>query len=106
MGCGVRKTPCFAPFCIPQYTKTDQFTKTGSGQTQETTHKKKARRFCTGLQVVEEVCRSIEEGEGAKMPFCRHFILTMIILPRQARDKHMENSKKRCAFQTGSRFGT
>ena len=29
-----------------------------------------------------------------KRVFLRHFILSMIILPRQARDKHRENSKK------------
>ena len=28
----------------------------------------------------------------------RHFVLQTIILPRQARDKHGENSKKRCVF--------
>ena len=27
------------------------------------------------------------------------FIMKMIILPRQARDKHRENSKKRCVFR-------
>jgi hypothetical protein len=36
---------------------------------------------------------------GQKRHFLRHFILKIIILPRQARDKHRENSKKkwRCA---------
>eukprot|EP01046_Picozoa_sp_COSAG06_P018675 COSAG06_NODE_1307_length_9916_cov_99.462361_15_plen_155_part_00 len=29
-----------------------------------------------------------------------HFILKTIILPRQARDKHRENLKKRCVFRT------
>ena len=31
----------------------------------------------------------------------RHFILKMISLPRQARDKHRENSRKRCDFRRG-----
>jgi hypothetical protein len=33
-----------------------------------------------------------------KRRFLRHFILKMIILPRQARDKHREGSKTRVAF--------
>jgi hypothetical protein len=33
-----------------------------------------------------------------KRRFLRHFILKMIILPRQARDKHREKSKTRVAF--------
>jgi hypothetical protein len=31
---------------------------------------------------------------GKETPFLRHFILKIDILPRQARDKHRENSKK------------
>jgi serine/threonine protein kinase len=34
-----------------------------------------------------------------KTNLLRHFILKMIILKRQARDKHRENSKKRCVFR-------
>jgi nucleoside-diphosphate-sugar epimerase len=36
------------------------------------------------------------EVEVRKRAFLRHFMLKMIILPRQARDKCRENSKKRC----------
>jgi hypothetical protein len=37
-------------------------------------------------------------GDGKKTPFLRHFILEINILPRQARDKHQENSKKNGVF--------
>ena len=37
---------------------------------------------------------------GKKTHLLRHFTLKRIILPRQARDKHRENSKKRCVFLT------
>jgi hypothetical protein len=41
-------------------------------------------------------------GLGAKTRLLRHFILQMIILPRQARDKHKGKLKKRCTIlQTG-----
>ena len=33
-----------------------------------------------------------------KTHLCRHLIRKMIFSPRQARDKHTENSKQRCAF--------
>ena len=36
--------------------------------------------------------------EVRKTRLLRHFILKMIILPRQARDKHRENSKQRRVF--------
>ena len=34
-------------------------------------------------------------GPGEKTPVLCHFVVKMIILPRQAADKHRENSKKR-----------
>ena len=34
-----------------------------------------------------------QELLGKKPPLLRHFMLNMIVLPRQARDKHRENSK-------------
>jgi hypothetical protein len=34
-----------------------------------------------------------EAGKKTRL-FCRHFILKMIILPRQARDKHRKSSQK------------
>ena len=37
-------------------------------------------------------------GSGEKTVFLSHLCLKMLILPRQARDKHRENSKKRHAF--------
>ena len=36
--------------------------------------------------------------EGTMKALSRHFMLKMIILPRQARDTHRENSKKRTVF--------
>jgi hypothetical protein len=40
---------------------------------------------------------------GKKTHLLRHFILNMIILPRQARDKHRENSEQGCVvLQTGA----
>ena len=46
------------------------------------------------------LCEMVARGmrEVRKRHFLRHFILTMIILPRQARDKHRENSKKEWRF--------
>jgi hypothetical protein len=38
---------------------------------------------------------------GAKRHSLRHVYTKCIILPRQARDKHSENSKKRVAFRIG-----
>jgi hypothetical protein len=36
-----------------------------------------------------------------KTAFLSHFYIKTIILPRQARDKHRENSKKDAVFRTG-----
>jgi hypothetical protein len=36
--------------------------------------------------------------EGKKTCFLRHFILKMITLPRQARDKHRESTQKETRF--------
>jgi len=36
----------------------------------------------------------------AKMAFLSHLYIKTIILPRQARDKHRENSKKDAVFRT------
>eukprot|EP01046_Picozoa_sp_COSAG06_P034884 COSAG06_NODE_3695_length_4999_cov_8.221837_7_plen_50_part_00 len=33
-------------------------------------------------------------ADGKETPFLRRFYIKLIILPRQARDKHKENSKK------------
>jgi hypothetical protein len=41
---------------------------------------------------------SIWDPQVRKRVFLRHFILNMIILPRQARNKRRENSKKRRVF--------
>jgi hypothetical protein len=38
-----------------------------------------------------------------KTPLLRHFMLKMIILPRQSRDKHRKNSKKEAFFLQGGR---
>ena len=39
---------------------------------------------------------------GKKTPLLRHFILKMIVLPRQARDRYRENSKKEWRFLIAS----
>ena len=43
-------------------------------------------------------CEAADLFKVRKRIFLRHFILKMIILPRQARDKHEENSKKKWRF--------
>jgi len=47
------------------------------------------------------------DGGGAEQThqLLRHFILTMIILPRQARDKHRESTQKREASFAGKEYG-
>ena len=40
-----------------------------------------------------------EAGKKTRL-FCRHFILKMIISPRQARDKHSESTQKEMGFLT------
>ena len=47
--------------------------------------------FCHILPVVSKLKLTEQQ---ARPPFIRHFILKINILPRQARDKHRENSKK------------
>ena len=45
----------------------------------------------------------LECSDGAvlrKTAFLRHLYIKMIILPRQAQDKHRENSKKDAVFRT------
>ena len=44
------------------------------------------------------VIATLSSLAGKKTPFLRHFVLKMIILPRQARDKHRGNSKKEMRF--------
>jgi hypothetical protein len=41
---------------------------------------------------------TMPDQTGKKTRLFAQSILKMIILPRQARDKHMENSKQRCVF--------
>jgi len=44
-------------------------------------------------------------GLVRKMVFFSHIYIKMLILPRQARDKHRENSKKDCRFPSRVRCG-
>jgi hypothetical protein len=56
--------------------------------------------FFTGGKTADATEKfTVPSTVGAKnASFLRHFILKMILLPRQARDKHRENSKKRCVL--------
>jgi hypothetical protein len=104
-----RKTPILVFFCAPGLhvsrrlrLQTDHFTKTGSGNkhsesssTQDTeacfVFCKKVRRISIRLSCA----RPAIQGQVRKRHFLRcHLYIKCIILPRQARDKHRENSKK------------
>ena len=64
------------------------FTKTGSGQTPcKLTFKKKSAASPSSRALAD--CQS-----GQKTVFFSHLCIKCIVLPRQARDKHRENSKK------------
>jgi hypothetical protein len=80
----VRKTPSFAPFD----TKSDRFTKAGSKQTSEKLRGKGV--LCRAKLTAGRLIRTTVR----KRHFFRHLYIKCIILPRQARDKHRENSKE------------
>jgi hypothetical protein len=67
----------------------NHFTKTGSGQTQRKTQKRLV--FSQRIKRLEKIFDTVP---GDKTVFFRHLYIKMMILPRQARDKHRENSKK------------
>eukprot|EP01046_Picozoa_sp_COSAG06_P014024 COSAG06_NODE_858_length_11909_cov_6.018036_16_plen_69_part_00 len=56
-----------------------------------------------GSLTTEELAEALQlydtDVKVRKRVFLRRFMLKAIILPRQARDKHGENSKKRTCFQ-------
>jgi hypothetical protein len=90
-------------FCALFDTKnTRVFTKTGSGQTQEKLKRRTTPRLF--MQAGSSAARRFGAWRtmaiwgrclGRNRRFCANFIVKMIILPRQARDKHRENSEKR-----------
>ena len=49
----------------------------------------------------EQNMADIYYGKGKETPLLRHFYAKCIILPRQARDKHRDNSKKEWRFPLG-----
>ena len=51
-----------------------------------------------GQQGAAALWRRAADSLVRKTHLLRDFVLKMIILPRQARDKHTENSKQRCGF--------
>ena len=50
--------------------------------------------FCTAALSIHIVCGNFEILQVKKRHCLRHLYIKCIILPRQARDKHRENSKK------------
>jgi len=49
-------------------------------------------------------CHKCPKPTARKRHFLSHLYIKCIILPRQARDKHRENSKKSGVFSQGPRF--
>ena len=95
------------------------FAKTGSGQTNigKAALKnrvpfflaemwKAAHKYFTAIAVCHTVVPETKNGvltyQARKRHFLRHLYIKIIILPRQARDKHRENSKKRAFSQAES----
>jgi hypothetical protein len=72
--------------------KTHRFTKTGSGHTQENLPKEGDHRCF--LAVARDGTPAPNRYPARKRHFLSHLYIKCIILPRQARDKHRENSKK------------
>jgi hypothetical protein len=69
-------------------------------QVQDKHEKIEKRRFCrattsrNGRRAHQPKIARGEEATARKRHFLRHLYIKIIILPRQARDKHRENSKK------------
>ena len=57
-------------------------------------------RFTNYHDYLDQTDDQLEGGGGKKTPFLRHFILKMIILPRQARDKHRKIRERVMRFLT------
>ena len=104
-----RKTPILVFFCALGLhvsrrlrLQTDHFTKTGSGnkhsESSSTQEKEACFVFCkkVGRISIRLSCaRPAIQGQVRKRHFLRcHLYIKCIILPRQARDKHRDNSKK------------
>ena len=84
---------CFLRSHFLSVTKNDHFAKTGSGQSSSTCDKNHSVKW------------SVSQALGASgvrtSRVLRHLYIKAIILPRQARDKHRENSKK-CGVSAGA----
>ena len=53
-------------------------------------------RSALSTRSLRSPCRP--SSQVKETPFSHHWILKTIVLPRQARDKHRENSKRNCVF--------
>ena len=78
----VRKMPSFEP-CLLLFLVNDHFTKIGLGQN-KTQEKLRTQKSCFSAGV-----REGGAPRGKNTHILRHLILKTIILPRQARDKHI-----------------
>jgi hypothetical protein len=96
---GAGKTPVLSQL---SYAKHDQITKARDSLGTAARHRKTCeKKGCVFLQGRSSVRRAIAFGAARKRHFLRHLYIKIIILPRQARDKHRENSKK-VPFSQGS----
>eukprot|EP01046_Picozoa_sp_COSAG06_P031807 COSAG06_NODE_3130_length_5807_cov_14.069727_2_plen_117_part_00 len=75
----VRKTPS----CEPFYTKNDPFCQDRLGT-----------NIGKALKIRVAFFAGARAAQGKKTAFLSHLYIKMMILPRQARDNHRENSKK------------
>jgi hypothetical protein len=69
----------------------------GTNELAETSIVSEEQKRFVVLSTVDNVTRGPQPGglAGKKTPFLRRFILKMISLPRQARDKHRESAQKK-----------
>jgi hypothetical protein len=89
---GAGKTPVLSQL---SYATHDQITKARDSLGTAARHRKTCeKKGCVFLQGRSSVRRAIAFGAARKRHFLRHLYIKIIILPRQARDKHRENSKK------------
>ena len=95
-----RQVPIQTPALFEPYlwSNNDHLTKTGSGQTSQTKLSQKAKTFSfcrCGWRPICSMPLGSWRSSGQKTDFLSHLYTKTSILPRQARDKHRENSKKK-----------
>jgi hypothetical protein len=59
-----------------------------------TAHKQRRESYWAAAATQTQQLKTDDDYSGKKTGFLGHLYLKMMILPRQARDKHRENSKK------------